>query len=399
MPELKSLTFDPVFYLRINDQEIPISIARNISSFVFEDNKQLADMFKITICNPYMELTDHTLLQKKNWITSLFGYTGNLSVQKMCQIMSIEYDFPEGDMPTITLNAYDAGVQMAQDKVTKTWEAPAPGISYSEIAIAIANKHKLKPIVEMTTDATFRPMRVSQDGKSDIDFLNELVKKIPGFICYIQDDELHFHQKASKEKPQFVYEYFGDGRSTLRSFRPDLSSTDKSSTSGEVRIAGVDPRKRAALDAKASNADTPNKDVLGKNVYSINADTGEGGFVKPSADATSARHEEQKNPQGKDAADAKLIDSINNMIEATAVIIGNPRQRADSNIEIRGVGRKFSGVYYVESVRHTINDSGYSSELKLKRNSFGETAGDNAVPAKGIETKTDPKQPVTVSAE
>jgi len=78
---------------------------------------------------------------------------------------------------------------------------------------------------------------------------------------------------------------------------------------------------------------------------------------------------------------------------AAAVTIGIPTLVAKQNIEVRGVGRKFSGTYYCTSVRHIFQD-GYSCELKLKRNALGKGAGAKAVEVKGKKNEHEaPRQP------
>jgi hypothetical protein len=70
-------------------------------------------------------------------------------------------------------------------------------------------------------------------------------------------------------------------------------------------------------------------------------------------------------------------------VTAEATTIGLPSLRAKQNIEMRGVGRKFSGVYYVEAVRHRIDSGGYSCELTLRRNALGKGAGHTATDTLG----------------
>ena len=47
------------------------------------------------------------------------------------------------------------------------------------------------------------------------------------------------------------------------------------------------------------------------------------------------------------------------------------------------VGRKFSGIYYCHSVRHSISGAGYLCELKLKKNALGKGAGDKSAESQG----------------
>ncbi|HOR98889.1 MAG TPA: hypothetical protein PLZ74_11010, partial [Kiritimatiellia bacterium] len=62
------------------------------------------------------------------------------------------------------------------------------------------------------------------------------------------------------------------------------------------------------------------------------------------------------------AAEAAFVPGELGQVTAEAVTIGLPTLRAKTNVEMRGVGRKFSGLYHVETVRHRIDGSGYSCE-------------------------------------
>ena len=83
------------------------------------------------------------------------------------------------------------------------------------------------------------------------------------------------------------------------------------------------------------------------------------------------------------AAEAAFVPGELDQVTAEAVTVGLPALRAKTNLEIRGVGRKYSGLYHVETVRHRIDGSGYSCELTLRRNALGRGAGTTAPDARG----------------
>jgi len=76
-------------------------------------------------------------------------------------------------------------------------------------------------------------------------------------------------------------------------------------------------------------------------------------------------------------------------------------------VEVKGVGQKFSGVYYCHSVRHSIGEGGYQCELQLKKNALGKGAGDKSIEAKGKQNdqeapptpQEEPPQMVTIDAD
>jgi hypothetical protein len=82
-------------------------------------------------------------------------------------------------------------------------------------------------------------------------------------------------------------------------------------------------------------------------------------------------------------AEEKFLQGELGQVTAEAVTVGLPTLRAKTNIEVRGVGRKFSGLYHVDAVRHRIDGSGYSCELTLRRNAVGSGAGASAPDALG----------------
>jgi len=87
--------------------------------------------------------------------------------------------------------------------------------------------------------------------------------------------------------------------------------------------------------------------------------------------------------QKQPAAEQAFVQGELGHVTAEATTIGLPTLRAKQNIEVRGVGRKFSGVYYVEAVRHRIDGGGYSCELTLRRNALGKGAGHTATDTLG----------------
>lgn len=108
----------------------------------------------------------------------------------------------------------------------------------------------------------------------------------------------------------------------------------------------------------------------------------------------------------KPAAETTFGQAEHGQVTAEATTVGLPGLRAKTIIEIRGVGRKLSGLYYVESVRHRIDSSGYSCELALRRNAVGTVAGAAAPATRGTRNvqhapsaATTPATPTTPSPD
>ncbi len=390
--------YQPTFVIEIEGKRLSKDITHEITSFTFEDNEEEMDVMEVSITDRYLQFVDDPLFQEGNEIVARFGYADDLSARKVAVIKEIDYDFPETGEPTIKIKAFDKGHKLAGKQIQRVWQKPAPGILYSEIAEKIASEHDLTPVVTKTIG---RHLRVAQGSVSDAQFLKTLAAKsrdkdgkgVTGYVFYVQDDELHFHPRHLEKRPALVLEYFTDHEGVLRSFTPSTQSQGAKGAGTETRAVGVDPRRKKHVEHKANNATTPDRTSLVKKTYLVDGNTGDGkyrrqesGKIAQSFDRSEGFHEEPRQEPTQDKAEGQFKNAEMRQVEATAVTIGIPTLHAKQNIEVSGVGRKFSGTYYCTSVRHMFQD-GYSCELKLKRNALGKGAGSKAAEVKGKQNK------------
>lgn len=402
--------YQPAFVIEIEGKRLSKDITHEITSFTFEDNEEEMDVMEVSITDRNLQFVDDPLVQEGNEIVARFGYADDLSARNVAVIKEIDYDFPETGEPTIKIKAYDKGQKLAGKQIQRVWQKPAPGILYSEIAEKIASEHGLTPVVTKTVG---RHLRVVQGGVSDAQFLRALAVKsrdkdgkgVTGYVFYVQDDELHFHPRHLEKRPALVLEYFTDHEGVLRSFTPSTQSQGAKGAGTETKAVGVDPRKKGHVEHKANDATTPDRTSLGKKTYLVDGNTGEGkyrkqesGKITQSFDRSEGFHDEPRQEPAQDKAEGHFKNAELRQVEATAVTIGIPTLHAKQNIEIRGVGRKFSGAYYCTSVRHIFQD-GYSCEIKLKRNALGKGAGAKAAEVKGKKNKQEaPRHPARQAA-
>ena len=388
-------TFQPTFLIQIEGQALAADITREITSFVFEDHEEELDVLELSLANGDLRYTDDPLFQEGNEIVARFGYVNDLSPRKKAVIKDIDYEFPENGDPRIRLKAYDRGFQLAGKENQKVWQKPAPGILFSEIAEDIAAAHGLTPVVTPTVG---RHLRVVQSNISDAAFLKELAAKsrardgegVTGFAFYVEDDELHFHPRRLTGEPALVLEYFTDRKGILRSFRPSTRSQGAKGAGVQTKAVGVDLRRKAAVEHRADNQTTPERASLGRRTYLVDGDTGEAAYkeqesgkIVPSFERAEGFDEEPRQEPAQDVAEGIFSAAELGQVEAAAITVGLPTLKAKHNVEIRGVGAKFSGVYYCQAVRHVIGEGGYHCELQLKRNALGRGAGEHSSETKG----------------
>lgn len=352
-----------------------LDITGEVMSFVFEDNENRLDTLEITVANRDLRLTDHPLLQEGNSVWCRWGYGLDMTPPRDMVIRETECVFPEGDVPTIKLTAYDLAVTLGTVARQRVWRGEGGAlIAYHEIAERIAAENGLTPVVAQGGP---RHQEVAQANETDLTLLVRLAKEL-NFACYVQDRDLHFHPRELAESPTHRFVYRLDGSGLLKSFTPKSQGmlTGRMST---IKSVGVDPREKQVATAEASNATEGDRVSLGDRVRVSGSD---GLTIIPSM----GRAEGMRNHDADDKArvKAEFEGAEMRQVEASAETIGLPDLRAKTNIEIGGVGNKFNGVYRVEMVRHKIDQSGYGCELTLRRNALGRGAGDKTEQTTGV---------------
>ena len=79
-------------------------------------------------------------------------------------------------------------------------------------------------------------------------------------------------------------------------------------------------------------------------------------------------NEPQPTPQQAERrALAILSDRLKEMVTAQGTTVGLPDLRAGQRVLIKGVGKQFSGIYFVTDTTHTIADSGYTTSFSARR--------------------------------
>lgn len=77
----------------------------------------------------------------------------------------------------------------------------------------------------------------------------------------------------------------------------------------------------------------------------------------------------------KAAAEKELIDTEMNTLTGELVLVPTEksiRLQVNTTVKLEGIGKYLSGLYYVSSVKRTLNrDSGYSHSFSLLKNGFG----------------------------
>jgi uncharacterized protein len=126
-------------------------------------------------------------------------------------------------------------------------------------------------------------------------------------------------------------------------------------------VRGWDPRAKKAIVGVATKSDLPS--------------TPRGGASGPEL-ASSKLGDKQEvvvdapvdSQQEADAlAQSLLREKAYDYITGTGQCIGLPDLRPGDNVELTGLGSRFSGTYYVKKVEHSLGSSGYHTQFDVRK--------------------------------
>lgn len=374
--------YAPAFSIKVEGTDLDDPILREI-----QDLKVVMDMdnltsFDFTIANPWhyrpeelgkeatFKYSDTTLFDVGSRIHIEMGYADRLLPMMTGIITKLSPKFPESGAPTIVVSGQDNLVKLRDRKPTKGEVKYYKNNFDWEIAEIIAKRNGLEPDLTKDKDAPKHDI-VVQRNQDDATFLMERAKRID-YDCYIilsgkkgEKDKLVFkkptdgrHQSSERLTYQFKW-----GES-LMSFTPELTAARQVS---KVTVKGWDPKTKKAITGSASK-----DDLLGK--------TGSGTSGPEVAEKKLNKKEEilvdwpvRSKEEAKALAVSLLRERAYEYMRASGQAIGLPDMRPGDNVEIEGVGQRFSGKYYVTRVEHSIGNNGYTTGFSVRRSHDGGT--------------------------
>jgi uncharacterized protein len=316
------------------------------------------------------------------------GYADELVSVVAGQITTLNPAFPASSSPTIRISGTD-GMQKLKDS------KPRPGqqVYYKnkadwEIAEQIARRAPNKMQVDIPDKTGPQHPLVVQKNQDDASFLMERAKRID-YDCYVTSDvaagtqTLHFAPPADGRNGTPVRAFrlaYGPGLAAeqrraaigsgngvaaagpllpnLIEFTPTLTAAAQVS---RLTVRGWDPRTKKAIDVTATAGNLPS----GRG----------GGLTGPGAatEALGAREDTVIDApvasveEARELAAALLRERAYQFITGTGRIAGLPQLRVRDVLEIHGIGRRFSGNYYVTRVEHTLSASGFFTTFRARR--------------------------------
>ncbi len=220
----------------------------------------------------------------------------------------------------------------------------------SDIASSIASD------INLTADAkdtgTVHPY-VFQNNQSNYGFLIDRARRI-GYEILVDDKTFIFRKSQEDKSPEVTLEYGEE----LQSFSVQIKTLTEGST---VEVRGWNVKDKEEISSTASKGSEKTKMSGKESGYEMS----EKAFLASSVSIVDDVILDSKDAE--DIAKAKYNMMLKEFLTGEGECTGNPKIRAGKTIEIKGLGDRMSGIYYVVSTVHSINQGVYTTTFRVRR--------------------------------
>lgn len=340
----------PSLEVIVNGQRMAPEI--EITSVTVDDAVDLPGMFTLGLFNSDSVSGELILDQQQfavgNAVEIKLGYSGQdlVSVIKG-EIVGVEVEFTSTALPKLRVRGYDRRHRLQRGRKTRTFLKQKD----SDIASKIAQENGLST---KTKDSRIVHDYVFQANQTDMEFLLERAKRIQ-YDLTIDDKTLNFLPVAYADQSILTLKLQDD----LMEFSSRLSSVGQV---GQTTVRGWNPKEKKELIGQATDGNVTAKMGGAKSGAAV-AKSAFGAAIGMVTDSPAMTQEEADQIAG-----AYINTSALRFVTGDGVCPGQTALRAGKVITLDGLGKQFSGQYYVTTVSHRCSDGGYTTHFTVRRN-------------------------------
>jgi phage protein D len=306
--------------------------------------------------------SDTTIFDVGNRVHVRMGYADNLRFMASGLISTLTPKFPESGPPTLGVTGVDAMIKLRDRKPVGSDVKKFVDRTDWQIAQEIAARNHLD--VKVTEKGPQQPL-VVQKNQDDAQFLMERAKRID-FDCFIRidpdtgRDTLYFISPSDARDGSAVRVYVFEWGKSLINFNPVLKLGQQVS---KVTVRGWDPRTKKPISYTAGPDDLPKPSGSG------GGESGPEVAGKRLGDKQDVIVDQPVSTieEARELAMSRMRERAYDYLTGSGQVIGLPDLRPGDNVELLGLGKRFSGSYYVTKVEHSLGGSGYLTQFEVRR--------------------------------
>ena len=347
-----------------------LDVSDKIVSFEFEDAEKKADKLTLKVDNFDLSEFDNPVWRKGGLLEFVFGYPGHTSPPRRCVIHAVKGN------QVMTIEAHALSMLMHKVKKSRTWV----NMTLGDIARKIAGEYgtdlgvpngttgdNIKIDAELDQKVPHR----HQAAQTDAEFLAKLARRY-GLEFYVDASGMHFKRRNMHQSPVRILNWYFTGDGDILSFDIDNDLTRKA---GSHTLKGKDPLTKKGINHTADNTTT--RDGLAPVIEVIDPRSGVA-TLQPRVDETVQHTSETAAHAVKHQAIGNFLQTQHTTVHLNAEIIGDPDVTGKRVVEIRGLGKRLSGKYYIQSAVHSIAAGGvFKTKFKSKTDGHGGYATNN----------------------
>jgi uncharacterized protein len=350
-PAFQVVRDSPSFKVLANGNVVPEATALAILTIQASDYVEGAAVFTLTINDWDSKLQSFkgidTQLDVGTQIEIRVGYVDTMTSLLTGEVTAIEPDFPDSGSPVLKIHGYDLLQRFRRGRNTRTFT----NMTDSQVAEQVARTLQLNA---QTDDTQVVHEYLLQNNQTDIDFLLDRARRIR-YEVVVEGRTLYFRKPANDQSQVTTLTY----GLTLKSFYPRLNTLNQVS---EVVVQGWDPKTKQIVTGTAQAGDQTT--LMGGSTLGVTAT--QTAFFDTQTLVVS--HALFSNGEALQIAKGKFNDMTLEYIKGEGVAVGDPTIRAGTVVSLKGLGTRFSGLYYVTSTTHVVAHTGYSTRFTAVRN-------------------------------
>lgn len=343
------------FDILINQKLLSVEEESHVINITVEKDLNLPSMFTLEVTGSVSRATETTWMDDElfsigNQVEIKMGYANDIATVINAEITGLEPEFVANRAPSLTIRGYDLRHRLLRDRQTRTFIQQKD----SDIAAQIAQAAKLTPQVK---DSQVVHDYVVQANQTDLEFLAERARLIQ-YDVFVEDKTLFFQPVANGDSKILTLTLEQD----LLEFYPRLSSMQQIS---QVRVQGWNPKDKKEVVGQAKAGDEVA--MGGENSGAALVKTAFGDAIALVTD-----HPIITQGEADQLAKAKLNQQVLGLIVGEGMSWGRTDLEPGKVIQLEGLGKRFSGLYYLTAVTHRYQPNrGYYSHFQVRRSALG----------------------------
>lgn len=338
--------------IKINNKKIDQKVYANLKKVKVNSSLDTISVAKVIFFDPNGELQENSDFDIGKEIKVSLGYTEFEEIFAG-EIVRVDYNFARNDISTVELICYDKLFKLSRMKHSR----PFVKMKDSDIAKKMAGEAGLQTSIDATTT---KHEYIFQNNESNLDFLRRRAKKL-GYEVAISEGKMVFKKGRFKDKKKSVeLNFFG----TLIDFKVKI---DASKVIEEAVVSSWDYVKKEGVEEKAKAGDEPKvgspKTMGPKDVKSK---------MKNKATTYTLDLPNLTSGDAKEIGKAELTAASMEFLKATGSCEGEPKILTGKVLEIKNLGKKLSGEYYITSCEHVYTQESYRTYFQVVSNGIAQ---------------------------